>query len=209
MLPGCENFGSKAHRISRRTLLQVGSLALGSFTLADYLRCRSQAAAASQPGLGTAVIQVFMGGGPSHIDLFDLKPNAPAEVRGEFCSIPTSVPGLEICEHLPYLAQAMKHVALIRSVAHRDAGHLPASHWMMTGYEPPLSTRTNVNPSCGAIVARTRGRTSPVCLPTSASRTANCWAAPPTSARHTTRSPSRAIPIPQTMLCGICGFHEA
>ena len=75
-----------------------------------------------------------MGGGPSHIDLFDLKPNAPAEVRGEFCSIPTSVPGLEICEHLPYLAQAMKHVALIRSVAHRDAGHLPASHWMMTGY---------------------------------------------------------------------------
>jgi hypothetical protein len=157
MLPLWELGDSQAHRVSRRTLLQVGSLALGQLTLADYLRGRGQASAASQPGLDTAVIQVFMGGGPSHIDLFDLKPDAPVEVRGEFCSIPTSVPGLEICEHLPYLAQAMKHVALIRSVAHRDASHLPASHWMMTGYQPPRSTRTNVNPSCGALVAKIRG----------------------------------------------------
>jgi len=157
MLPLWELGDSQAGRVSRRTLLQVGSLALGQLTLADYLRCRGRAAAASRPGLDTAVIQVFMGGGPSHIDMYDLKPESPAEVRGEFRPIDTSVPGVQICEHLPHLAQAMQHVALVRSAAHRDAGHLPASHWMMTGYQPAPSTRTNVNPSCGSVVAKTRG----------------------------------------------------
>jgi len=144
-------------RISRRTLLQVGSLALGSFTLADYLRCRAQAGVSRKTSRDTAVIQVFMGGGPSHIDLYDLKPEAPAEIRGEFRPIATSVPGVEICEHLPHLAQAMRRVALVRSVAHRETSHLPASHWMMTGYQPPPSTTTNVNPSCGSLVAKLRG----------------------------------------------------
>ena len=146
-----------SRRITRRTALEVGSLALGSFTLADFLRCRAQGTPSQHAAGGTAVIQVFMGGGPSHIDLYDLKPKAPAEIRGEFRPIATDVPGVEICEHLPHLARAMRHVALVRSASHRNAGHLPASHWMMTGYEPPPSTTSNVNPSCGAIVARLRG----------------------------------------------------
>jgi hypothetical protein len=153
-----EQVTSGPQRISRRTALQVGSLALGSLTLADYLRCRAQAGAAAQHlATDTAVIQVFMGGGPSHIDLYDMKPEAPAEIRGEFRPIATDVPGVEICEHLPHLAQAMGHIALVRSVSHRNAGHLPASHWMMTGYEPPPSTTANVNPACGAVVAKLRG----------------------------------------------------
>jgi hypothetical protein len=141
--------------VSRRTWLRLGSLGLGAFTVADFLRCR--AADASAKAGETAVIQVFMGGGPSHIDLFDLKPNAPVETRGEFRPIATAVPGIQICEHLPHLARAIRHFALVRSVSHRDASHLPASHWMMTGHQAPASTRSNVNPSCGSIVAKTRG----------------------------------------------------
>ena len=144
--------------------MRVGSLGLGTLGLADYLRCQAQSATQSRPSSDTAVIHVFMGGGPSHIDLYDLKPEAPAEIRGEFRPIATGVPGIQICEHLPYLAQAMNRVAIVRSVTHGNAGHLPASHWMMTGHQPPVGTTTNVNPSCGAVVARLRGE-NPVGLP--------------------------------------------
>jgi hypothetical protein len=140
-------------RISRRTVLQIGSLALGNLTLADCLRCRAEAA---QP-VDTAVIHVFMGGGPSQIDLYDLKPGASAEIRGEFLPVSTSVPGVQICEHLPHLASALKYLTIVRSVAHLEPGHLPASHWMMTGHRPPPSTTRNVNPSCGSVVAQARG----------------------------------------------------
>ncbi len=157
MLSILESGDCQQRRIPRRTLLQVGSLALGSLTLADFLRYRVRAATTEQAARDTAVIQVFMGGGPSHIDMYDLKPDAPAEIRGEFRPISTSIAGVQISEHLPHLAAALKHVAVVRSVTHANAGHLPASHWMMTGYQPPQSTTTNVNPSCGALVARTRG----------------------------------------------------
>ncbi len=143
--------------VSRRTVLGIGSLALGSLTLADCLRAR---AAAARPA-DTAVIHVFMGGGPSQIDLYDLKPHAPAEIRGEFRPISTAVPGVQICEHLPCLAGALKHLTIVRSVSHQEPGHLPASHWMMTGHRPPPSTTRNVNPSCGSVVAHARGANAP------------------------------------------------
>jgi hypothetical protein len=155
MLSIWESEAAANHRVSRRTLLKVGSLALGNFTLAGLLRHRAEAAAVA-PG-DTAVIQIFMGGGPSHIDLYDLKPAAPAEIRGEFNPISTALPGVQIGEHLPYLAQVLDRVAIVRSVTHTNANHLPASHWMMTGYQGAPTTTTNVNPSCGALVARIRG----------------------------------------------------
>ncbi len=139
--------------VSRRTMLRIGSLALGHLTLSDCLRAR--AAAAKPPE--TAVIHVFMGGGPSQIDLYDLKPDAPAEIRGEFRPISTAVPGVQLCEHLPHLAGALKYVTIVRSVSHLEPSHLPASHWMMTGHRPPPSTTKNVNPSCGSVVAQARG----------------------------------------------------
>ncbi|MEX0679353.1 MAG: DUF1501 domain-containing protein [Pirellulales bacterium] len=167
MLSIWESDPRNPRRVTRRTALEIGSLAVGSLTLADFLRGRAQAAKPAVDGSQTAslrareretaVIQIFMGGGPSHIDMFDLKPDAPAEIRGPFRPISTSLPGVYVSEHLPCLARAMDKVALVRSVTHSNAGHLPASHWMMTGYEPPPSTTTNVNPSCGALVARTRG----------------------------------------------------
>ncbi|MBL9123112.1 MAG: DUF1501 domain-containing protein [Planctomycetaceae bacterium] len=154
--------GSKAgQRISRRAVLQLGALGGGALTLADLLRCRSTAAAGASVRRDTAVIHLFMGGGPSHIDMFDLKPQAPREIRGEFQPIATSVPGLEICEHLPCLAKSMQHLAVIRSAAHAEPSHLPASHWMVTGYRPSPGTTTNVNPYCGAVVAKQRGANIP------------------------------------------------
>ena len=157
MLSLWESDAADLRRLSRRTLLRAGSLALGGLSLADYLRCRAQAAAPVKQAADTAVIHVFMGGGPSHIDMYDLKPDAPAEIRGEFRPISTSVPGIQISEHLPHLAQAMKNVALVRSVTHGEASHLPASHWMMTGYHPDPGTTSNKNPYCGAVVAKLRG----------------------------------------------------
>lgn len=147
---------SDERTLERRTLLKVGSLALGGFSLGDYLRYAAQAGAPKPPA-DTAVIHVFMGGGPSHIDMWDLKPQAPAEIRGEFHPISTRLPGVQISEHLPHLAGALDRVALVRSVAHANAGHLPASHWMMTGYQPAPATTSNVNPYAGAIVSKLRG----------------------------------------------------
>lgn len=143
--------------VSRRTMLRIGSLALGGLTLSDCLRARAAAAKPRE----TAVIHVFMGGGPSQIDLYDLKPEAPAEIRGEFRPISTAVPGAQLCEHLPNLAGALKYVTIVRSVSHLEPSHLPASHWMMTGHRPPPSTTKNVNPSCGSVVAQVRGANIP------------------------------------------------
>jgi hypothetical protein len=162
VLPIYENLCQRG-RFSRRVLLQAGSLALGGLTLGDLLKHRAAAEGPSNTSSprDTAVIQIFMGGGPSHIDLYDLKPDAPAEIRGEFRPIASRLPGVRLGEQLPRLAEVMDRVALVRSVTHGNASHLPASHWMMTGYEPPPSTTTNVNPSCGAVVARARGPNTP------------------------------------------------
>ncbi len=149
--------GSHPQHLTRRAALRVGGATLGALTLADLFRLRQCAAAASLPQRDTAVIHVFMGGGPSHIDMVDMKPDAPAEIRGEFRPIASRQPGIQVCEHLPHLAGALDRFAIVRSVTHANAGHLPASHWMMTGHQPPPSTTTNVNPSVGAVVARLRG----------------------------------------------------
>src|SRR5262245_25209495 len=95
--------------ITRRDVLRAGALGLGSLTLADVFRLQAQAATSSKSGArrGKSVIWVWLRGGASHIDSWDMKPQAPAEVRGEFRPIPTSVPGIEICEHMPRQAAMM------------------------------------------------------------------------------------------------------
>ncbi len=145
--------------ISRRTVLRLGWLGCGSLTLADWLRLRSLASPSQRPT--TAVIHLFLGGGPSHLDMFDPKPLAPVEVRGEFQPIPTRLPGYFFSEHLPRLANSLDRLAVVRSITHGEASHLPASHWMVTGYRPPPGTTTNLNPYCGALTARLRGPNVP------------------------------------------------
>ncbi|MCA9040948.1 MAG: DUF1501 domain-containing protein [Planctomycetaceae bacterium] len=142
-------------RIGRRTFLKIGALSCGGVTLANQLQ--QAAAKDTLPVTSTAVIQIFMGGGPSHIDMYDLKPNAPREIRGEFQPIPTSVPGYFMSEHLPNQAQVMDKLAIVRSVQHTNPSHLPASHWMMTGYEAAVSAKQNFNPSIGSVVSKLKG----------------------------------------------------
>ncbi len=142
-------------QLGRRTFLKAGALALGGWTLADHLRL--QAAAGTALPKDTAVIQIFMGGGPSHIDMYDLKPGAPREIRGEFAPISSSVAGYQFCEHLPRQAAVMDKLAIVRSVQHTNPSHLPASHWMMTGYEAAVSAKANFNPSLGSVVSKLRG----------------------------------------------------
>jgi hypothetical protein len=157
--------------MSRRSFLRVGCLGLAGLGLADHLRRKAAAAAeGKRPPKDTAVILFFMGGGPSHLDTYDLKPAAPAEIRGEFREIDTSVPGIRISEHLPLQARLMDKMAVVRSVTHTNGGHGMATHWLMTGYAPPLDVTDNVNPSCGSVAARLRGAGAPrlpayVCLP--------------------------------------------
>jgi hypothetical protein len=155
-------------RGTRRVFLKVGALGLSGLTLTDHLR--SRAAAAAGPRKDTAVIQVSLLGGPSHIDTFDMKPEAPLEFRGEFRPIGTNITGIRICEHLPRLARQMDKLAIVRSVAHSQSAHGMATHAVMTGHAPPVETTDNLNPSCGSYAAKLRGPNRPrvpayVCVP--------------------------------------------
>jgi hypothetical protein len=119
---------------TRREILQIGGGCLG-LSLAGLLRAREVQAA--RPNLAEprikACIFIFQYGGPSHIDTYDMKPSAPAEIRGEFKSIATSVPGLRICEHLPQMARLMHKVALVRGLHHNNRLHDSASIETLTG----------------------------------------------------------------------------
>jgi len=106
--------------LSRRNFLRIGGLALGGLSLPQILRAESQSGIRRSH---KAVIMVFLPGGPSHQDMFDLKLDAPREVRGEFKPISTSVPGIQICEHLPLLAKQMDKLALIRSMVGAEDRH--------------------------------------------------------------------------------------
>jgi hypothetical protein len=156
--------------LTRRGFLRVGFLGLAGLTLADHLRYKAAAAEAGKSTKDTAVILLWLGGGPSHIDMYDLKPEAPVEFRGEFGAIPTNVPGIRVGEHLPLQARHMDKMAVVRSVMHTNAGHGMGTHWMLTGYVPTIEINDNLNPSCGSVVARMRGANAPrlpayVCLP--------------------------------------------
>jgi hypothetical protein len=143
--------------ISRRDFLRVGALGIGGLSLADLLRLRAQGGEAARRQ--KSVIMVFLAGGPSHIDMYDLKPDAPAEFRGEFRPIHTNVPGFDICELMPQQARMAGKLAVIRSLRYRNDinGHL--LHELTTGAD-----RKNAGgeilparPPLGAVVSRLRG----------------------------------------------------
>src|SRR5207244_11604752 len=88
-------------------------------------------------GRARACIVLFMWGGPAHQDTWDPKPGAPAEYRGEFKPIATTVPGVQVCEHLPRLARHLDQLALVRSMTHPDVDHTTATHFLLTGRGVP------------------------------------------------------------------------
>ena len=162
-----EIFGNsfrKCDGVDRRSFLRVGALSLGglagSISLADLLQARA-AAGESSSRPKKACILIWQAGGPSHIDMYDLKPDAPAEYRGEFKPIKTNVPGFDISEHLALQAKIMDKVSVVRSATHTNAGHGMASQWMLTGYQPTIEVNDNIYPSTGSVVAKMRGANEP------------------------------------------------
>ncbi len=117
--------------ITRREMLRVGGLTFGGLTLADVLRSRATAGSgAKRP---QSVIMIWLRGAMSHIDSLDMKPNAPAEIRGEFQPIATNLPGVQVCEHLPKLSQMLDKLAIVRGIKSIDLGdHTP--HFILTGF---------------------------------------------------------------------------
>jgi hypothetical protein len=136
---------------TRRDFLRIGGLAMGGLSLPDLLRAEAQSGTKSHK----AVIMVFLPGGPPHQDMFDLKMDAPSEIRGEFKPIPTNLPGLQICEHLPKLAKMMDKFTLIRSMADCEPSH--DAFQCLTGRsakgQPPGGW-----PSMGSIVSKLHGQ---------------------------------------------------
>ena len=138
--------------VSRRNFLTIGALGLGGLTLADMLRADETAPAGFAK---KSFINVYLGGGPSHMDTFDPKPEAPKEFRGEFQAIDTRVPGVQICEHLPQLADRMDKLVIVRSLTGLFEEH--SAHQTETGWSQSSLRSSGGRPSLGAVVARVQG----------------------------------------------------
>ena len=147
--------GANCQGISRRTAIKAGFLGVGGLGLSDLLRLRAQGAALRKD---SAVILLWLDGGPSQLETYDPKPDAPLEYRGPYGTIDTNVPGIRISDRLPHHARHADKMALIRSLHHDNGDHFAGAHWMLTGRFG--STATNLPqkyPSVGSITARVRG----------------------------------------------------
>ncbi|QVL33530.1 DUF1501 domain-containing protein [Telmatocola sphagniphila] len=135
-------------RPDRRSFVKAGMLGSVGLCLPDLLRAET-----SKSKINSVII-LWMRGGPSHIDMWDMKPEAPVEFRGEFGCIPTTVPGVQLCELLPMSARIMDKWSIIRSLNHHDAGHSTGDQICFTGYDAGPSPDENIHPSCGSIVSK-------------------------------------------------------
>ncbi len=163
-----QNTASRVDLLNRREMLRVGGLSLGGLTLPallDSARASTPSSAkdstrAASFGKAKKCILLYLSGGPAQLDTFDPKPDAPAEIRGEFGTIATSVPGVRFAEILPHSSKLMKHMAVVRSMAHDHNDHGRGSYWMFTGV-PYAGSVSDVNsmsradmPHIGSCVAK-------------------------------------------------------
>ena len=147
--------------ITRREALRVGGLAFTGLMWSSLLQAQT---APRRSAKAKSCILIFNYGGPSHLDMFDLKPDAPAEIRGEFRPIATKVPGVSISEHLPRLARSADRYAILRSVNHIDNDHAVGAYLSLTGYPHPRSRPLGIEPpaspqdlpSLGSVVSKLR-----------------------------------------------------
>jgi len=148
--------------VSRRDVLHLGLLTAFGLSLANLFRLRGEEDPREEAGekrgdpsaRANSCILIWLDGGPSHIDTFDPKPDAPSEVRSQFRAIPTSAPGISICEHLPLTAKVMHEVALIRSLTHELGNHDTGTRFLFTGHRP---TPALDYPSLGSLSAHAAG----------------------------------------------------
>ena len=141
--------------VSRRNFLKIGALGLGGLALPQLLKAEAESGIRKSH---KAIIMIFLPGGPSHQDIFDLKMEAPAEIRGEFKPIKTSVPGIQICEHLPRVAKLMDKMALIRSIVGARDNHdaFQCQTGRLTSNQPPGGW-----PSLGSVLSKLQGPIDP------------------------------------------------
>ena len=140
-------------RVSRRGFLKIGGAAMGGLALNQILEMEASAGIVSSH---KAIINVYLPGGPPHIDMWDLKPNAPAEIRGDFKPISTNVPGIQICEMFPKIAAMMDKFAIIRTLSDSDGDH--DGYQCMTGRKRRDRGPSDGWPSAGAWVSRLGGK---------------------------------------------------
>lgn len=160
--------GGMRRRMSRREALRIGALGGVGLALPELLAGRALGSPRSggPGGKAKGCILLYMYGGPAHQDIWDLKPDAPAEVRGEFQPIATSVPGIRIGEHLPHLARQAQRYAIVRSLTHSDSTHETAFYAMLTGRMRPapfgLAPLPTDHPHLGSVVARLRSQSGAI-----------------------------------------------
>ena len=126
------------YEFDRRRFLRVGATGVVATALPSSGRSSAAGISSSATGRAKSVLIVMLSGGPSQLDMLDPKPQAPAEIRGEFSSIGTTIPGVAVCEHLPKLAQQTSRWSIVRSLAHREHNHLLATHVALTGRPTPI-----------------------------------------------------------------------
>ncbi len=144
--------------ITRRNMLQIGTIGALNLALPGVLGAAERSA---RKGKADSCILVFLNGGPSHLDMWDMKPDLPKEMRSEFKPIATSVSGIQVCEHLPRLARLMSHCTLVRSVHHDQVAHAPAVYTALTGVKSTqkagiLGAKPTDHPAIGSVVGRFR-----------------------------------------------------
>lgn len=147
--------------IGRRTFLRFGAAGL---TLPQLLQAQALQAASSSTPSNKSMIVLWLWGGPSHLETFDMKPEAPSEYRGDLRPIKTNVPGIEICEHLPKLAKLADKFALIRSLSHDSPGHVNSTHTLVTGYPGELNEMPPyrpTHPNAWSVITKTLGERQP------------------------------------------------
>lgn len=139
---------------SRRRFLQIGALGMGGLTLPSLLRAEEKQTQAGKHFSKRSVILIWQHGGPSQLDTFDMKPDAPSEYRGPYQPIDTNVPGIQVSDKMPFHAKVMDKCTIFRGFTHGNGDHWAAAHWMLTGYVGANgSDRVPRNPSMGAIAS--------------------------------------------------------
>lgn len=159
---GLGNGGRYCDGLSRRSFLQVGMAGFGALATSDILRAKEAAAAAGHVKKDTSVILIWLDGGLSHIDTYDMKPEAPVEVRGIWSPIATNVPGMEVTELFPLHAKVADKYSVIRSIHHDNGDHFTGGHYMLTGKggASGADTRTRA-PFFGAAACKVLGSRKP------------------------------------------------
>src|SRR5438128_4773379 len=152
------SFARYCDGMTRRGFLRLGALALSGLTLGDVLRLRAESPSPGKPRQ-KSVIMIHLSGGPSHLDMYDMKPQAPSEYRGEFHPIKTNVPGMQICELMPRQAKIADKFAILRGA---QMTHLHTANEFYSGFPWQDSPRVSrpgeaQRPALGSIVSRVRG----------------------------------------------------